>query len=183
MFESLLKSMPSILDDLKKEDLKEGNVESEYSVDVTTDEGIKKVRDSVYNLKGNIKSLRENFKDSWLSFMWDKDTLNSIEASLDKLLEDAEKKYKEAHKKKEDSKKSDVKTKYVRPILCLNSENASNTYALVDKYIETQVSPRLSKNTKPEFLKSVKESLADFAAWIMLYSDDYYNLYADSNDY
>ena len=74
MFESLLKSMPSILDDLK-----EGNVKSEYSVDVTTDEGIKKVRDSVYNLKGNIKSLRENLKDSWLSFMWDKDTLNSID--------------------------------------------------------------------------------------------------------
>ena len=76
MFESLLKSMPSILDDLK-----EGNVKSEYSVDVTTDEGIKKVRDSIYNLKGNIKSLRENLKDSWFSFMWDKDTLNSLDSS------------------------------------------------------------------------------------------------------
>ena len=61
MFESLLKSMSSILGDLNKE-----NVESEYSVDsvdVTTDEGIKKVRDYVYNLKGNIKSLRENLKN------------------------------------------------------------------------------------------------------------------------
>ena len=188
MFESLLKSMPSILDDLKKEDLrkddlkKENDVLDKYSVDVTTDEGIKKVRDSVSKAKEKIKYLKENFNDSWFSLVFGENILKDAESSLDIILDGAEKKYKEAHEKKEDSKKSDFKNKYVRPVLCLNSENASNTYALVDKYIETQVSPKLSKNTKPEFLKSVKESLADFAAWIMLYSDDYYNLHADYND-
>lgn len=162
MFESLLKSMPSILDDLK-----EGNVKSEYSVDVTTDEGIKKVRDSIYNLKGNIKSLRENLKDSWLSFMWDKDTLNSIEASLDEVLEDAEKKYKEAHKKESKEVKSS-KSSYVRPILSLTNEDASKAYNVVDKYLEKQICPRLPKDTTQEYIQSIKESLADFTAWIML---------------
>ena len=159
MFESLLKSMSSILDDLKNE-----NVESEYSVDVTTDEGIKKVRDSVYNLKGEFKSLRENLKDSWLSFVWDKDTLDAIDTSLDKVLEDAEKKYKEAHK----SEPKEVKSKYVRPVLSLTSEDASKAYSVVDKYLETQICPRLPKDTTPEFVQSIKESLVDFAAWLAL---------------
>lgn len=159
MFESLLKSMPSILDDLKKE-----NVGSEYSVDVTTDEGIKKVRDSVYNLKGELKSLRENLKDSWLSFVWDKDTLDAIDASLDKVLEDAEKKYKEAHK----NESKEVKSNYVRPVLSLTNEAASKAYSVVDKYLETQICPRLSKDTTPEFVQSIKESLVDFAAWLAL---------------
>ena len=163
MFESLLKSMPSILDDLK-----EGNVESEYSVDVTTDEGIKKVRDSVYNLKGNIKSLRENLKDSWLSFVWDKDTLNSFEESLDEILEDAEKKYKEAHKDVTKEKKSNSATNYIRPILSLASEDASKAYSVVDKYLETQICPRLPKDTDTKFIQSIKESLVDFAAWLAL---------------
>ena len=159
MFESLLKSMPSILDDLKKE-----NVGSEYSVDVTTDEGIKKVRDSVYNLKGELKSLRENLKDSWLSFVWDKDTLDAIDTSLDKVLEDAEKKYKEAHK----NESKEVKSNYVRPVLSLTNEDASKAYNVVDKYLETQICPRLSKDTTPEFVQSIKESLVDFAAWLAL---------------
>ena len=159
MFESLLKSMSSILDDLKNE-----NVESEYSVDVTTDEGIKKVRDSVYNLKGELKSLRENLKDSWLSFVWDKDTLDAIDTSLDKVLEDSEKKYKETHK----SEPKEVKSKYVRPVLSLTSEDASKAYSVVDKYLETQICPRLPKDTTPEFVQSIKESLVDFAAWLAL---------------
>ena len=159
MFESLLKSMPSILDDLKNV-----NGESEYSVDVTTDEGLKKVHNSVYNLKGEIKSLRENLKDSWLSFVWDKDTLDAIETSLDKILADAEKKYKEAHK----SEPKEVKSKYVRPVLSLTNEDASKTYNVVDKYLETQICPRLSKDATPEFVQSIKESLVDFAAWLAL---------------
>ena len=164
MFESLLKSMSSILDDLKKE-----NVESEYSVDVTTDEGIEEVRDSVYNLKGELKSLRENLKDSWLSFVWDKDTLDAIEASLDKVLEDADKKYKEAHKNEQKEVKSNFKSNYVRPVLLLTNEDASKTYNVVDKYLETQICPRLSNfDTTPEFVQSIKESLVDFAAWLAL---------------
>ena len=159
MFESLLKSMPSILDDLKKE-----NVGSEYSVDVTTDEGIKKVRDSVHNLKEELKSLRENLKDSWLSFVWDKDTLDAIDTSLDKVLGDAEKKYKEAHK----NESKEVKSNYVRPVLSLTNEDASRAYNVVDKYLETQICPRLSKDTTPEFVQSIKESLVDFAAWLAL---------------
>ena len=159
MFESLLKSMPSILDDLKNV-----NGESEYSVDVTTDEGLKKVHNSVYNLKGELKSLRENLKDSWLSFVWDKDTLDAIDTSLDKILEDAEKKYKEAHK----SEPKEVKSKYVRPVLSLTSDDASKAYSVVDKYLETQICPRLPKDTTPEFIESVKEPLVDFAAWLAL---------------
>ena len=159
MFESLLKSMPSILDDLKNV-----NGESEYSVDVTTDEGLKKVHNSVYNLKGELKSLRENLKDSWFSFIWDKDTLDAIEASLDKVLEDADKKYKEAHK----NEQKGVKSNYVRPVLSLTNEDASKAYNVVDKYIETQICPRLSKDTTPEFVQSIKESLVDFAAWLAL---------------
>lgn len=159
MFESLLKSMPSILDDLKNV-----NGESEYSVDVTTDEGLKKVHNSVYNLKGELKSLRENLKGSWFSFIWDKDTLDVIEASLDKVLEDADKKYKEAHK----NEQKGVKSNYVRPVLSLTNEDASKTYNVVDKYLETQICPRLSKDTTPEFVQSIKESLVDFAAWLAL---------------
>ena len=158
MFESLLKSMPSILDDLKKENVVGSKV------DVTTDEGIKKVRDSVYNLKGELKSLRENLKDSWLSFVWDKDTLDAIDASLDKVLEDAEKKYEEAHK----NESKEVKSNYVRPVLSLTNEDASKAYNVVDKYLETQICPRLSKDTTPEFVQSIKESLVDFAAWLAL---------------
>ena len=158
MFESLLKSMPSILDDLKKENVVGSKV------DVTTDEGIKKVRDSVYNLKGELKSLRENLKDSWLSFVWDKDTLDAIDASLDKVLEDAEKKYKEAHK----NEPKEVKSNYVRPVLSLTNKDASKAYNVVDKYLETQICPRLSKDTTPEFVQSIKESLVDFAAWLAL---------------
>lgn len=159
MFESLLKSMPSILDDLKNV-----NGESEYSVDVTTDEGLKKVHNSVYNLKGELKSLRENLKDSWLSFVWDKDTLDAIDTSLDKILEDADKKYKEAHK----SEPKEVKSNYARPVLSLTNEDASKAYSVVDKYLETQICPRLSKDTTPEFVQSIKESLVDFAAWLAL---------------
>ena len=158
MFESLLKSMPSILDDLKKE-----NVGSEYSVDVTTDEGLKKVHNSVYNLKGELKSLRENLKDSWLSFVWDKDTLDAIDTSLDKILEDAEKKYKEAHK----SEPKEVKSNYARPVLSLTNEAASKAYSVVDKYLETQICPRLPKDTTQEYIQSIKESLVDFIAWVM----------------
>lgn len=159
MFESLLKSMPSILDDLKNV-----NGESEYSVDVTTDEGLKKVHNSVYNLKGELKSLRENLKDSWLSFIWDKDTLDAIEVSLDKVLEDADKKYKEAHK----NEQKGVKSNYTRPVLSLTNEDASKAYSVVDKYLETYICPRLSKDTTPEFVQSIKESLVDFAAWLAL---------------
>ena len=162
MFESLFKNMPSILDSLKDK-----NVETE-NVDVTTDEGIKKVRDSVYDIKGNIKSLRENLKDSWLSFVWDKDTLNSFEESLDEILEDAEKKYKEAHKTEKKEEKTKESKKYVRPVLRLNSEDASQAYDVVNKYLEMQICPRLPKDTTPEYINSIKESLADFAAWILL---------------
>ena len=62
------------------------------------------------------------------------------------------------------SKKSD----YVRPILSLTNKEASKAYNVVDKYIETQISPRLPKDTTPEFIQSIKESLVDFAAWLAL---------------
>ena len=128
------------------------------------DEGLKKVHNSVYDLKGEVKSLRENLEGSWFSFIWNKDTLDAIEASLDKVLEDADKKYKEAHK----NEQKEVKSNYVRPVLSLTNEDASKTYNVVDKYLETQICPRLSKDATPEFVQSIKESLVDFAAWLAL---------------
>ena len=56
----------------------------------------------------------------------------------------------------------------MRPVLLLTNEDASEAYNVVDKYLETQICPRLSKDTTPEFVQSIKESLADFTAWIML---------------
>ena len=164
MFENLLKSMPSILDDLKKV-----NSESECSVDVTTDEGIEKVRNYVHTTKENIKSLKENLKNSdswWFSLVLDEDTLNTLDSSLDKFLKDAEKKYKEAH---EDASKEEKSTSdYTRPVLLLTAEDAFNAYNVVDEYLETQIRPRLPKDTTPEFVQSIKESLVDFAAWLVL---------------
>ena len=162
MFESLSKNMPSILDSLKDE-----NVETE-NVDVTTDEGIKKVRDAVQNIKENVNSLKENIEGSWLSFIWDKNELDNFDASLDEILKDAEKKYEEAHKTEKKEEKPKASKKYVRPVLRLNSEDASQAYDVVNKYLEMQICPRLPKDTTPEYINSIKESLADFAAWILL---------------
>ena len=103
-------------------------------------------------------------KDSWLSFVWDKDTLDAIDTSLDKVLEDAEKKYKEAH----NNEQKEVKSNYVRPVLSLTNEDASKAYSVVYKYLETQICPRLSKDTTPEFVQSIKEPLVDFVAWLAL---------------
>lgn len=162
MFESLFKNMPSILDSLKDE-----NVETE-NVDVTTDEGIKKVRDAVQNIKENINSLKENIEGSWLSFIWDKNEFDNFDASLDEILKDAEKKYEEAHKTEQKEEKPKESKKYVRPVLRLNNEDASQAYDVVNKYLEMQICPRLPKDTTPEYINSIKESLADFAAWILL---------------
>ena len=158
MFEKLLKDMSSIFDDVK-----EGKHESEY-VDVTTDEGIKKVRDSIKNMKESTESLKEKFKDSWISYIWDEDALDSIDKSLDELLEDAEKKYKEAH----ENTQKEEKPVYVRPVLLLDNEDASKAYKVVDEYLEKEICPRLPEDTTPEFVQSIKESLVDFAAWLAL---------------
>lgn len=158
MFEKLLKDLSSIFDDVK-----EGKHESEY-VDVTTDEGIKKVRDSIKNMKESTESLKEKFKDSWLSYIWDEDALDSIDKSLDELLEDAEKKYKEAH----ENTPKEEKSVYVRPVLLLGNEDASRAYKVVDEYLEKEICPRLPEDTTPEFVQSIKESLVDFAAWLAL---------------
>ena len=158
MFKNLLNLgfMTSILDYLNDE-----NVEIE-NVDVTTDEGIKKVRDYVSNLKENIKSLKENT-------FWDGDLLDTISLSLDKVLEGSEKKYKEAHEndvEKETSKPSD--TVYMRPVLSLTVDDSAKVYDVVDKYVKTEICPRLPEDANPEFVQSISDSLADFAAWIML---------------
>ena len=56
----------------------------------------------------------------------------------------------------------------MRPVLLLNNEDASKAYDVVDKYLEAEIRPRLPKDTTPEYMNSIKESLADFAAWILL---------------
>lgn len=167
MIESLIKSMASIVDDLNKNE----NVNKDkYSVDVTTDEGIAKVRDSIYNIKGNIKSLKENFNDSWFNFFWDKKMLNNIEETLDDVLANAEKKYKEAHGDGDKNQNTKIKTKIsdIRPILRLTNEDASKVYNAVNKYLDTEISPKLNKDkTTATYIQSIAESFADFAAWLI----------------
>ena len=163
MIESLIKSMASIVDDLNKNE----NVNKDkYSVDVTTDEGIAKVRDSIYNIKGNIKSLKENFNDSWFNFFWDKKMLNNIEETLDDVLANAEKKYKEAHR--DGDKNQNTKINDIRPILRLTNEDASKVYNAVNKYLDTEISPKLNKDkTTATSMQSIAESFADFAACLI----------------
>lgn len=167
MIESLIKSMASIVDDLNKNE----NVNKDkYLVDVTTDEGIAKVRDSIYNIKGNIKSLKENFNDSWFNFFWDKKMLNNIEETLDDVLDNAEKKYKEAHEDGDKNQNTKIKTKIndIRPILRLTNEDASKVYNAVNKYLDTEISPKLNKDkTTATYMQSIAESFADFAAWLI----------------
>lgn len=167
MIESLIKSMASIVDDLNKNE----NVNKDkYSVDVTTDEGIAKVRDSIYNIKGNIKSLKENFNDSWFKFFWDKKVLNNIEETLDDVLANAEKKYKEAHRDGDKNQNTKIKTKIndIRPILRLTNEEASKVYNAVNKYLDTEIIPKLNKDkTTATYIQSIKESFVDFAAWFI----------------
>lgn len=177
MFRNLFKSMSSFLDDLK-----EGDVEF---TDVTTDEGINKVRDAIYNMKGGIKNLKENLKDSWFSCFLDKNELDNFETSLDEVLEDAEEKYQRAHENASEDIKytpgdieekcpctdenttEDTESDYTRPVLFLTNEDASNVYDIVDKYLEEEICPRLPEDTTPEFVQSIKESFVDFAAWII----------------
>ena len=123
------------------------------TVDVTTDEGIEKIRESVKDAKIALNSL-------FTGWLLDKGMLKSFSDELDEILERAEQEYAEAHSENKEHVKEDV-----RPILLLETEEASDVYDMVDAYLEDKIYPKLPKDTTKEFINSVRESLADFAAW------------------
>ena len=123
------------------------------TVDVTTEEGIEAIRKKVANAKNLVNS-------SLSTALLDKETLKYFSDELDEILERAEQEYAEAHSENKEHVKEDV-----RPILLLETEEVSDVYDMVDAYLEDQIYPKLPKDTTKEFINSVRESLADFAAW------------------
>lgn len=123
------------------------------TVDVTTEEGIEAIRKKVANAKNLVNS-------SLSTALLDKETLKYFSDELDEILERAEQEYAEAHSENKEHVEEDV-----RPILLLETEEASDVYDMVDAYLEDQIYPKLPKDTTIEFINSVRESLADFAAW------------------
>ena len=123
------------------------------TVDVTTEEGIEAIRKKVANAKNLVNS-------SLSTALLDKETLKYFSDELDEILERAEQEYAETHSENKKQVEEDV-----RPILLLKTEEASDVYDMVDAYLEDQIYPKLPKDTTKEFINSVRESLADFAAW------------------
>ena len=123
------------------------------TVDVTTEEGIEAIRKKVANAKNLVNS-------SLSTALLDKETLKYFSDELDEILERAEQEYAEAHSENKEQVEEDV-----RPILLLKTEEASDVYDMVDAYLKDQIYPKLPKDTTKEFINSVRESLADFAAW------------------
>lgn len=123
------------------------------TVDVTTEEGIEAIRKKVENAKNLVNS-------SLSTALLDKETLKYFSDELDEILERAEQEYAETHSENKEQVEEDV-----RPILLLKTEEASDVYDMVDAYLEDQIYPKLPKDTTIEFINSVRESLADFAAW------------------
>lgn len=123
------------------------------TVDVTTEEGIEAIRKKVANAKNLVNS-------SLSTALLDKETLKYFSDELDEILERAEQEYAETHSENKEQVKEDV-----RPILLLETEEASDVYDMVDAYLEDEIYPKLPKDTTKEFINSVRESLADFAAW------------------
>lgn len=123
------------------------------TVDVTTEEGIEAIRKKVANAKNLVNS-------SLSTALLDKETLKYFSDELDEILERAEQEYAETHSENKEQVEEDV-----RPILLLETEEASDVYDMVDAYLEDQIYPKLPKDTTKEFINSVRESLADFAAW------------------
>ena len=123
------------------------------TVDVTTEEGIEAIRKKVANAKNLVNS-------SLSTALLDKETLKYFSDELDEILERAEQEYAETHSENKEQVEEDV-----RPILLLKTEEASDVYDMVDAYLKDQIYPKLPKDTTKEFINSVRESLADFAAW------------------
>lgn len=123
------------------------------TVDVTTEEGIEAIRKKVANAK-NLVNLPLS-----ISFLG-KETTQQFLDELDDILERAEQEYAETHSENKEQVEEDV-----RPILLLETEEASDVYDMVDAYLEDKIYPKLPKDTTTEFINSVRESLADFAAW------------------
>lgn len=123
------------------------------TVDVTTEEGIEAIRKKVANAKNLVNS-------SLSTALLDKETLKYFSDELDEILERAEQEYAETHSENKEQVEEDV-----RPILLLETEEASDVYNMVDAYLEDKIYPKLPKDTTVEFINSVRESLADFAAW------------------
>lgn len=123
------------------------------TVDVTTEEGIEAIRKKVANAK-NLVNLPLS-----ISFLG-KETTQQFLDELDDILERAEQEYAETHSENKEQLEEDV-----RPVLLLTTEEASEVYDMVNAYLEDQILHKLPEDTTPEFVNSIRESLADFAAW------------------
>lgn len=134
------------------------------TVDVTTDEGIEKIRESVADAKVALNSL-------FTGWLLDKGMLKSFSNELDEILERAEQKYVEAHNKEEEEEYEEQSEEDVRPVLLLTTEEASEVYDMVEAYLEDKIYPKLPEDTTQEFVNSIRESLADFAAWCIKDND------------
>ena len=128
------------------------------TVDVTTEEGIEAIRKKVANAKNLVNS-------SLSTALLDKETLKYFSDELDDILERAEQEYAEAHNKEEEEENEEQSKEDVRPILLLTTEEASEVYDMVEAYLEDKIYPKLPEDTTKEFVNSIRESLADFAAW------------------
>lgn len=126
-------------------------------VDVTTDEGIEKIREKIADAKNVINS-------SLMSWYLDKETLKSFSDELDAILERAEQEYAGTCNEEEEYVEEQLEED-VRPVLLLTTEEASEVYGMVNAYLEDQILHKLPEDTTPEFVNSIRESLADFAAW------------------
>lgn len=134
------------------------------TVDVTTDEGIEKMRKKVADAKDIVNSV-------FMGWLLNKETIKSFSDELDEILERAEQEYVEAHNKEEEEEYEEQSEEDVRPVLLLTTEEASEVYDMVEAYLEDKIYPKLPEDTTQEFVNSIRESLADFAAWCIKDND------------
>ena len=140
--------------------IKNGVDDNTVEIDVTTKEGLEKAHKCVEEFR----EYMNKFKDSNYFYLFDKELFDNIDNQLDEFLQAAEKKYIEAHC----NSKANVEEKLnKRPLSKISISEADKVFDVVDKYINDEIKPRLSEDTKPELISAIREPLADFAAWII----------------
>lgn len=138
---SLLNLFPTLLHAVNIAD-----IENCQPVDVTTDEGIEKVRNAINNIL--------NSDNSFIQMMVDDD----MRKCLTNILEDAEAKYADAHKSPEPP---------VQPQKRLNNEQFERLNAITKRYMDEVILPN-SQVIDDKVIQGVHDSLLDFAAWVLL---------------
>ena len=139
---SLLNLFPTLLHAVNIAD-----IENCQPVDVTTDEGIEKVRNAINNIL--------NSDNSFIQMMVDDD----MRKCLTNILEDAEAKYAEAHTKSPEPP--------VQPQKRLNDTQFERLNSLTKRYMDEVIRPN-SNVTDEKVLQGVHDSLLDFASWVLL---------------